>query len=37
MGYIDRLNFWDFGGDPEYKLIRKELYKDTQVSSKHMF
>ncbi|XP_028393066.1 ras-related protein Rab-13-like [Dendronephthya gigantea] len=25
-----RVNFWDFGGDPDYELIRTELYRDTQ-------
>ena len=33
VSFSDRLNFWDFGGDPDYELIRTELYKDTQVSS----
>ena len=33
VSFSDRLNFWDFGGDPDYELIRTELYKDTQVGS----
>ena len=33
VSFLDRLNFWDFGGNPDYDLIRTELYKDTQASS----
>ncbi|EDO42232.1 predicted protein [Nematostella vectensis] len=26
-----RINFWDFGGDPDYNEIRSELYGQTQI------
>lgn len=36
FSFIDRINFWDFGGHADYDEIRVELYGQTQVRVKLM-